>query len=117
MYEKKIPENYDCGISIAVKVLGGKWKAWMIDCINRGVRRPADIHKEMSEAAPRVLNMQLRELTDLNILYKKVYPGLPLKVEYYLTETGHTILPVIAAMNQWGERNRETILAGTETEV
>ncbi len=110
MYERKIPETYECGISIAIKVLGGKWKAWILDCIQRGKRRPNDIHKEMQEAAPRVLNMLLKELVGLGIIYKKVYPGLPLKVEYYLTDLGIGILPVIESMNDWGENNREAIL-------
>jgi DNA-binding HxlR family transcriptional regulator len=110
MYERKIPETYECGISIAIKVLGGKWKAWVLDCIERGKRRPNDIHKEVNEAAPRVINMLLKELVELGILYKKVYEGLPIKVEYYLTDLGTSLLPVIASMNTWGEDNREAIL-------
>lgn len=110
MYEKKIPVSYDCGISVAIKVLGGKWSAWMIDCINRGVKRPSEIHEAMHEANPRVLNMLLKDLTNYGILYKKIYPQQPLKVEYYLTDLGKSILPVLAEMDKWGNKNRESIL-------
>ena len=41
MYEKKIPEDLDCGINITMKVLGGKWKACILDAINKGVKRPS----------------------------------------------------------------------------
>jgi DNA-binding HxlR family transcriptional regulator len=111
MYEKKIPVSYDCGISVAIKVLGGKWSAWMIDCINRGVRRPSEIHEAMHEANPRVLNMLLRELTDIGIFYKKIYQQQPLKVEYYLTDLGKSILPVLEEMDKWGNKNRASILS------
>ncbi len=117
MYERKIPESYECGISIAIKVVGGKWKAWILDCIQRGKRRPNDIHKEMHEAAPRVINMLLKELVELGILHKKVYEGLPLKVEYYLTDLGTSLLPVIQSMNTWGEDNREAILQNSKNMV
>jgi DNA-binding HxlR family transcriptional regulator len=110
MYEKKIPENHDCGISIAIKVLGGKWKAWIIDCINQGVKRPSELHRQISIASPRVINMQLRELEEYGLISKTVYPGLPLKVEYFLTELGQSILPVIAAMERWGNEKREDVL-------
>src|SRR5688500_2831545 len=105
MYEKKIPENLDCGVSVAIKVLGGKWKACIIESINRGVQRPSELHREITTAAPRVINMQLNELEALGIIDKKVYPGLPLKVEYFLTPLGQSILPVIDAMDKWGNEN------------
>lgn len=110
MYEKKIPENLDCGVSVAIKVLGGKWKACIIESINRGVQRPSELHREITTAAPRVINMQLNELEALGIIDKKVYPGLPLKVEYFLTPLGQSILPVIDAMDKWGNENRDYVV-------
>ncbi|AOM76296.1 winged helix-turn-helix transcriptional regulator [Pedobacter steynii] len=110
MYERKIPEDLECGINVAMKVLSGKWKPCIIDGINQGIRRPSELHALIDAAAPRVINMQLRELEEFGILYKKVYPGLPLKVEYYLTEIGEGTLPVIQALDQWGNKNREHIL-------
>ena len=109
MYEKKIPENYDCGISIAIKVLGGKWKSLIIEYIHRGVRRPSELHRTIDQANPRVINMALKELEDYGMISKTVYPGLPLKVEYFLTRLGESILPVLDAMEQWGNQHREEI--------
>jgi DNA-binding HxlR family transcriptional regulator len=109
MYVKKIPENPECGIEIAIKVLGGKWKPCILDAINRGYRRPSEIHRYISHASPRVINMQLRELEEYCMVSKKVYDEIPLKVEYYLTDLGQSILPIIDAMDAWGEERRELI--------
>lgn len=116
MYEKKIPELH-CGISIFMKVLGGKWKAWIIECIHDDIRRPSEIHRQMEVdgASMRVITMHLKELEDLGLLYKKVYPGIPLKVEYYLTEVGLSTLPLIKAMDQWGKEKQA--LLGKEVQA
>lgn len=110
MYEKKIPEKHDCGLSVAIKVVGGKWKAWIIDCIRRGVNRPSALHREMHEINPRIINLHLKELEEYGIIYKTVYAEIPLRVEYMLTEVGFSILPVMECMGKWGEENRDYIL-------
>ena len=46
MYERKIPEDLDCGIIVAMKVFGAKWKPCIIDAINRGYNRPRELHRE-----------------------------------------------------------------------
>jgi len=110
MYEKKIPEMLDCGLSVAVKVVGGKWKAWIIDCIRRGVVRPSAVHREMEEIDPRIINLHLKELEDYGILYKKVYAEVPARVEYLLTDTGLSLLPIMDMLEAWGNENRHVVL-------
>lgn len=110
MYEKKIPENYECGISVALKVLGGKWNPLIIEYIHLGKRRPSELHRAVDQANPRVINMALRELEDFGMLTKKIYSGLPLKVEYYLTPLGESVIPIIEAMEAWGHQHREQIV-------
>lgn len=110
MYEKKIPENLECGISIAMKVLGGKWKSLIIEYIDLGVRRPSELHRKMEQANPRVINMALKELEDLGVITKTIHPGIPLKVEYFLTPLGESILPVLEAMEKWGNEHRKEIV-------
>jgi DNA-binding HxlR family transcriptional regulator len=114
MYERKIPEDLECGIIIAMKVLGGKWKPCLIDAIHRGIQRPSDLHRSIREATPRVLNMQIRELEEQGIISKKVYEGLPLRVEYFLTNAGLSILPIVQSMNKWGNENRDHIVSITK---
>lgn len=114
MYEKKIPEMLDCGLAVAIKVVGGKWKAWIIDCIRRGIRRPSNIHKEMHEVAPRIINLHLKELEEYGIIYKKVYAEIPVRVEYWFTEVGSSILPVVDVLEKWGNENKEYIQRNNE---
>ncbi|HEY1164356.1 MAG TPA: helix-turn-helix domain-containing protein [Chitinophaga sp.] len=109
MYARKIPELLDCGLAVAIKVIGGKWKAWIIDCIRRDIRRPSAIHKEMHEVSPRIINLHLKELEDYGIIYKEVYAEIPARVEYRFTEVGESILPVVDVLEKWGTEHREYI--------
>lgn len=102
MYEKKIPKDFDCGISITLEIIGGKWKPCLIDSISKGLKRPSEIHKFHSGASKRVLNLQLKELEVHGVLRKVIYPVLPPKVEYYLTDLGTSLLPLISHMESWG---------------
>ena len=114
MYERKIPELLDCGLAVAIKVIGGKWKAWIIDCIRRDVRRPSAIHKEMHEVAPRIINMHLKELEEYGIIYKKVYAEIPARVEYWFTDVGASVLPIVDALEKWGNENKDYIQRNKE---
>ena len=58
-------------------------------------------------ASRRVLNQQLKELEAHGIITRKVYPVLPPKVEYFLTEMGESLLPIIDIMDNWGEQYLE----------
>ena len=109
MYQKKIPELLDCGLAVAVKVIGGKWKAWIIDCVRRGVRRPSAIHREMHEVNPRIINLHLKELEEFGIIYKRVYAEVPARVEYWFTAVGESVLPVVDVLEEWGNTHKEYI--------
>ncbi|WP_207511102.1 winged helix-turn-helix transcriptional regulator [Longitalea luteola] len=106
MYERKIKEDLDCGIVVAMKVFGAKWKPCIIDAISRGIKRPSELHREITSTSPRVIDMQLSELVEYGIVSKKVYSGFPLCVEYSLTETGESIVPILMQLNQWGLKNK-----------
>ncbi|SFE97696.1 transcriptional regulator, HxlR family [Chitinophaga sp. CF118] len=103
MYEKKIPKVLNCGMAVIMEIIGGKWKSYLIYCINNGVRRTSELQRAVSSASPRVLNLQLRELEHHGIIKRVIYTELPMKVEYFLTEFGESLLPVVMAMDKWGE--------------
>ncbi|AJH14833.1 transcriptional regulator, HxlR family [Myroides profundi] len=109
MYNNKIPQLLDYGVSITMKVIGGKWKPCIINCINNGTNRPAHIHKAIPTATLRVINQQLSELLDYEIISKEIFEGYPLHVEYKLTEFGKTLLMVIDAMEVWGDTHGDKI--------
>ncbi len=99
----KLPEDLDCGIRVAFKIFGGKWKLCILDAINRGIVRPAAIQKEIHEAPLRVIEMQLAELLFYGAVEKKCdEDSYPKKSEYFLTELGKTILPLSLQIDAWG---------------
>ncbi len=104
MYERKMPLKKRSGIDITFYVIGGKWKRDIISCLHKGIKRPSELQKYLAQvsASPRVLRQQLKELETFGIIYKKVYPVVPLKVEYYLTEIGLELLPLFDTMEEWG---------------
>ncbi|MBC8153802.1 MAG: helix-turn-helix transcriptional regulator [Bacteroidetes bacterium] len=106
MYQKKIPQLFDCGILLTKEVLSGKWKTALLYNIAMGVQRPSAIQRSIPGASRRVLNVQLNELEQHGLICKTIYPQLPPKVEYYLTDFGCSLMPVIDAMTQWGDDHR-----------
>jgi DNA-binding HxlR family transcriptional regulator len=105
MYTKKIEEDLDCGLRIGFKIFGGKWKMCILDAINKGIIRPADIHRSMPEATLRVIEMQLAELLLFGIVDKYSEDVYPRKTEYRLTELGKSILPILSQIDKWGTEN------------
>ncbi|MBB5634422.1 DNA-binding HxlR family transcriptional regulator [Pedobacter cryoconitis] len=102
MYQRKIPIDYDCGLSIAMEVVGSKWKFCLLDEISKGIKRPRDLVNSINGITKRVLQKQLSELEFHGLLGKTIYPEVPLRVEYYLTASGKAILPLVSAVDQWG---------------
>ncbi|SDQ64509.1 transcriptional regulator, HxlR family [Chryseobacterium soldanellicola] len=107
MYERKIPLTIDCGLHLTREILNGKWKPALLNAISMDVKRPSEILRILPDATRRVLNVQLKELEEHGMIQKKVYHQLPPKVEYSLTEMGWSLMPIIDAMNVWGDENRD----------
>ncbi|WP_236652732.1 winged helix-turn-helix transcriptional regulator [Chitinophaga vietnamensis] len=112
-YERKIPPDLNCGITVFMAVLGAKWKPCIIDAIYKGYRRPSEIHQAIKEATPRVLDMQLRELEAIGAVEKQVQPGFPLRADYTLTDLGLSLVPLILAMDKWGRQYGEQVREAT----
>ena len=110
MYEKKLEENLDCGIYVASKVFGGKWKCCILDAINRGISRPVDIYRYLDEPSKRIIEMQLAELLFFGVVERWVEEDVyPKKSEYRLTKMGRSILPIFEQMDRWGLAHSEFV--------
>lgn len=107
-YEKKIPVDMDCPLRLTMSLIESKWKSCILDELRGGEPlRPSEIHKRLPEAAPRVLDIQLKELTEDGLVAKTIFPELPPRSEYRLTPLGASLLPIIDAMLRWGEEHME----------
>ena len=109
MHERKILPNLNCGLDLIGEVLYGKWKIRLLWFINEGHKRPSELQRKIPDASRRVLNMQLNELEDHELITRKIYPVVPPKVEYSLTDFGKTLIPVIAALGNWGDKHEERL--------
>jgi|SRR6218665_436038 len=105
MYERKTLPNLNCGLDLIGEVLYGKWKIRLLWFINEGFQRPSELQRKIPDASRRVLNIQLKELEDHELVSKVIYPVVPPKVEYSLTDFGKTLIPVIAAIGGWGDQH------------
>jgi len=105
MYERKIPVDLDCPLRLTMSLIDSKWKSCLLDELRHGPMRPSELHKALPEAAPRVLDLQLKELVDDGLVAKTIYPELPPRSEYAITPLGMTLIPIIDAMLEWGTKN------------
>lgn len=105
MYERKIEEDLDCGIRVALKIFGGKWKLCIIDAIKEGIVRPTDIHRNIPGSTLRVVEMQLAELYFFGVIDRKAEDVYPKKTSYGLTELGRSLLPLLSEIDKWGQRH------------
>ena len=92
-----------CPVEVAVAVLGGSWKLSIVkELLERGTLRTAQLHRSIPLVSERTLTRPLRELEQDGIIDRKVYPQVPPRVEYSLTDIGETLRPIVEAMNEWG---------------
>ncbi|MFV2030365.1 winged helix-turn-helix transcriptional regulator [Neisseria sp. S1] len=94
-------------VNTTLEVIGGKWKPAIVYHLMQGTQRFNELRRLVPEASQRMLTLQLRELEESGIILRKVYPVVPPKVEYSLTEFGRTLVPVVQAMYEWGQTYAE----------
>jgi len=109
MYQRKIAPNLNCGLDLVGEVLYGKWKIRLLWFIHGGYKRPSELQRKIPDASARVLSMQLRELEQHELVSRKIYPQVPPKVEYNLTAFGESLIPILAAIGNWGDEHEERL--------
>ncbi|MBL0742433.1 winged helix-turn-helix transcriptional regulator [Chryseolinea lacunae] len=92
----------NCPVTATMSVIGGKWKLLVLHLINNDINRFGKMSMIMKDISKQMLTTQLRELENDGIIERKIFPEIPPRVEYYLTEKGKSLLPVIEGMKTWG---------------
>ena len=101
-----MPTPSFCPVTTTLSVIGGKWKPIIIYMVWEETKRFGQIKKLIPAISQKMLTQQLRELEQDGIVHRHVYPVVPPKVEYSLTEYGQTLKPIIEAMAAWGQRHK-----------
>ncbi len=92
----------NCPVEATLDLIGGKYKALILWNLSDGKLRFHELRSRITKATPKMLTQQLRELENQNLISRQVYPVIPPKVEYSLTETGKSLMPILVAMRDWG---------------
>lgn len=95
-------KKYNCPMEMTMDLIGGKWKVLILWHLSFGVLRFNELKKKFSNITQKMLTQQLRDLEVNGLIYRKVYPQVPPKVEYSLTEIGRSLVPILQEMNKWG---------------
>ena len=96
----KLTEN--CPVEATLDLIGGKYKALILWHLSEKQLRFSELRKVITTATPKMLTQQLRDLESQALIHREVFPVVPPKVEYSLTELGRSLMPILVAMRDWG---------------
>lgn len=104
-----IDNPLDCPLVHAMGVLGGKWKPIIIHMLSVEVHRFGELKKSIPPISQKVLTQQLRELEQDGLITRTIYPQVPPRVEYQLTDLGIALRPIIEKLYAWGALAQEAM--------
>lgn len=94
--------EYKCSMDLTIDLIGGKWKSLILWHIGEKTLRFGELKKILPKVTQKMLTQQLRELERDGLVHRFVYTQVPPKVEYSLTETGKSLLPILDSLCKWG---------------
>jgi DNA-binding HxlR family transcriptional regulator len=100
-----------CGMSLAIDVVGGKWKMHLMWVLAEGPVRFGQIRRKLDGVSEKVLAENLRQLEASGIVHRELYAEVPPRVEYSLTPLGESLNRALAPLEVWGNSNREELTA------
>lgn len=106
-------KSFGCPLEATLSMIGGKYKLIIIFLLIERTLRYSQLQRELPQASPKMLAQQLKELEKSGLINRKLYPVVPPKTEYSLTELGRSLVPIILDIYEWGERLYTT--AGVES--
>ena len=100
-------EEYYCSLSLAMDLIGGKWKSMAIFHLKDGAMRSNELQRTLKGVTNRMFTLAVRELEQSGLVERIVHPVVPPMVEYKLTPKGETVLPIIQQLAEWGKEVSE----------
>ena len=104
MPNKKLPSNLPaCPVEVTLLLLSNKWTILILRDLFTGTKRFGELKKSLNGVSQKVLTANLRSLEEKGIIEREVFPEVPPRVEYRLTDLGKTLDRIIKSMHDWGE--------------
>ena len=92
-----------CPVETTLMLISDKWKVLVLRDLLPGTKRFGELKKSIGSVSQKVLTAQLRQMEESGLVIRTVYPEVPPRVEYTLTELGYSLKPILDAMWNWGE--------------
>ncbi len=105
-----------CDVEATLSVIGGRWKPILVCRLLNGRKRFGEVCRLAPNATERMITLQLRELEADGVIARHVYPEVPPRVEYEVTEFGKSLAPIIKSMQKWGSEFKAQRLAEEEAD-
>ena len=97
----------ETGFSYTLSLISGKYKMIILYCLMEYQPvRFNELQRYLGKISDKTLSQNLKELEKDELIHREVYPQIPPKVEYSLTERGKSLIPILDSMCEWGEKNR-----------
>lgn len=114
MTQKELPNTLPaCPVETTLLLIGNKWIVLILRDLFTGTKRFGELKKSLTPISQKVLTSQLRDMEAKGILHREVYPQVPPRVDYSLTELGWSLKPIVDSMYTWGEHYKEQQVAVT----
>lgn len=99
-----IKNHKNCGVTKTLKVVGSKWSLHILHLLFEEKKRFGEIQKALGSISPKTLSIRLKELEREGLIKRKVFPVIPLHVEYELSNRGRALKDIFKKMEEWGEK-------------
>lgn len=106
---KAVKELPACPVEMTLSLIGDKWKVLILRDLLPGTKRFGELKKSVGNVSQKVLTAQLRAMEHSGLITRTVYPEVPPRVEYSLTELGRSLQPILDAMRNWGESYKASL--------
>ena len=107
MLKKDLPP---CPVELTLLLISNKWKILIIRDLLEGTKRFSELKKSITNISQKVLTSNLREMEENELLTRKVYPEVPPRVEYTLTDIEYSLKPLLDDMDKWGTWYRNEVI-------
>lgn len=98
-----------CPVETTLTLISDKWKVLILRDLMTGTKRFGELKKSIGGVSQKVLTSQLRQMEENELITRTVYPEVPPRVEYTLTELGYSLKPILDAMWTWGEEYKKKV--------